>query len=76
VEPTDSLTFVNYGITAFTVEGWTGNAWSLLATVTNNNLVKRTVTFPAFTTDRIRVNLQSARSAWAMITELEAWGTP
>ena len=60
VEPTDTLTFSRYGITDFTVQGWNGAAWITLATVTGNNLVKRTVTFTAFTTDRIRVNVTNA----------------
>ena len=37
------------------VQAWTGSAWTTLATVTGNNLVKRTVTFAPFTTDRIRI---------------------
>ena len=42
VEPTDSTTFATYGITAFTVQGWNGTSWITLATVSGNNLVKRT----------------------------------
>ncbi|MBK8568780.1 MAG: fibronectin type III domain-containing protein [Nitrosomonadales bacterium] len=44
-----------------------------LATVSGNNLVKRTVNFAAFTTDRIRVNVTSALSSHSRITEIEAW---
>ena len=54
------MTFSLYGIIDFTVQGWNGSAWVTLATVTGNNLVKRTVTFTAFTTDRIRVNVTNA----------------
>ena len=57
VEPTDTLTFSLYGITAFTVEGWNGANWVTLATVSGNTLVKRTVSFAAYTTDRIRINV-------------------
>ncbi len=60
VEPTDTLTFSLYGITGFTVQGWNGATWVTLATVSGNNLVKRTVNFTAFTTDRIRINVTSA----------------
>ena len=74
IEPTDTLTFTIYGITDFTVQGWNGSAWVMLGTVTGNNLVKRTVTFAAFTTDRIRVNITAARSTWSTLVELEAWG--
>ncbi|MBK8570745.1 MAG: hypothetical protein IPN81_12810 [Nitrosomonadales bacterium] len=54
IEPTDTLTFSTWGVTGFTVQGWNGSAWITLATVSGNNLVKRTVNFAAFTTDRIR----------------------
>ena len=73
VEPTDTTTFATYGITAFTVQGWNGASWIDLATVSNNTLVKRTVTFPAYSTDRIRINITAARSAGSYVTEIEAW---
>ena len=73
VEPTDTLTFSNYGVRDFTVEGYTGSAWVVLGTVTGNTLVKRTVTFNAFTTDRIRVNITNALSSYSRLTEIEAW---
>ncbi|MDP1638538.1 MAG: matrixin family metalloprotease [Candidatus Nitrotoga sp.] len=75
IEPTDTLTFNTYGVTGFTVQGWNGSAWTTLATVNGNNLVKRTVNFAAFTTDRIRVNVTSALAGYSRITEIEAWGT-
>ena len=74
IEPTDTLTFALYGITDFTVQGWNGSAWVTLATVSGNNLVKRTVTFTAFTTDRIRINVTNALNRYSRITEIEAWG--
>ena len=46
VEPTDSMTFATWGITDFTVQGWNGASWIDLATVTGNNLVKRTRQLP------------------------------
>ncbi len=74
-EPTDTQTFTRYGITDFTVQGWNGSAWVTLGTVTGNNLVKRTVSFPAFATDRIRINVTGATNGvWSRITEIEAWG--
>ena len=73
-EPTDTLTFINEGITGFTVQGWDGSAWVTLATVTGNNLVKRTLSFAAFTTDRIRVNVTSVLAGYSRIVEIEAWG--
>ena len=74
VEPTDTLTFTQYGVTGFTVQGWTGSSWTTLATVSGNNLVKRTVNFNAYTTSRIRINVTAALASYSRITEIEAWG--
>ncbi len=74
VEPTDTTTFSLYGITAFTVQGWNGSAWVTLGSVSGNNLVKRTVNFSAYTTDRIRINVTAALASYSRITEVEAWG--
>ena len=52
IEPTDTLTFAQYGVTDFTVQGWNGAAWVSLGSVSGNTLVKRAVTFSAFTTTR------------------------
>jgi hypothetical protein len=76
VEPTDTMRFTLYGVVDFTVQGWNGSSWVTLGTVTGNNLVKRTVTFPAFTTDRIRVRVTNALRGWSRITEVQAWGVP
>ncbi|MEQ1743181.1 MAG: hypothetical protein ABL869_11890 [Candidatus Nitrotoga sp.] len=74
-EPTDTLTFKNEGVTGFTVQGWDdGSAWVTLATISGNNLVKRTVSFAAFTTDQIRVNVTSVLASYSRIVEIEAWG--
>ena len=45
-----------------------------LATVSGNNLVKRTVTFAPFTTNRIRIRVTNALASFSRITEIEAWG--
>ena len=74
VEPTDTMTFTQYGVTDFVVEGWTGSAWQTLATVTGNNLVKRTVTFTPFTTNQVRVVVTGALNSLSRITELEVFG--
>jgi hypothetical protein len=74
IEPSDTATFASYGVTDFTVQGWTGAAWVTLGTVAGNNLVKRTVSFAPFTTDRIRVNVTGALQGYSRLTEIEAWG--
>jgi Bacterial Ig-like domain (group 3) len=78
IEPTATTTFSLYGLRDFTVQGWNGSSWITLGTVTANNLVKRTVTFTAYTTDRIRVNVTSALNNYSRIIEVEAWtaGSP
>ena len=75
VEPTDAMTFSRYGVTDFQVQGWNGTGWATLATVTGNRLVKRTVSFTSYKTDRIRIVINaSADGVWSRITEIEAWG--
>ena len=74
VEPTDTMTFSVYGITAFTVQGWNGSAWVTLGSVSGNNLVKRTVNFAAYTTNRIRINATASLASYSRITEVEACG--
>jgi hypothetical protein len=74
VEPSDTMTFSLYGITAFTVQGWNGSSWVTLGSVSGNNLVKRTVNFVAYTTDRIRINVTTSLAGYSRITEVEAWG--
>ena len=74
VTPTSTMTFTQYGIVDFTVDGWDGTRWATLATVTGNNLVQRTVTFAPYTTDRIRVNVTRALGSVSRITEVAAMG--
>lgn len=73
VEPTDTMTFSTYGVTDFTVQIWDGKYWVGVATITGNNLVKRTVNFPAWSTDRIRVVVNGGVGGWSRLTEIEAW---
>jgi hypothetical protein len=73
VEPTDGMTFTTYGVRDYTIQGWNGSAWTTLASVAGNNLVKRTSTFAAFTTNRIRVNITFGLSSYSRLTEIEAW---
>jgi hypothetical protein len=74
IEPTDTQTFSLYGAKTFTVEGWTGSGWQPLGSVTGNTLVKRTVTFAAFTTTAIRINVTATAANYTRLTEIEAWG--
>ncbi len=74
IEPTDTQTFSLWGVTDFTVQGWNGSAWVTLASVSGNNLVKRTVNFASTTTSRIRINVTNALASYSRITEIEVWG--
>ncbi len=73
VDPSATMTFSLYGLTAFTVQSWNGAAWVTLGSVSGNNLVKRTVNFAPTTTDRIRVNVTNALAGYSRIAEVEAW---
>jgi len=74
VEPTDTTTFANRGVQDFSVQAWNGTAWVTLATVTGNNLVKRTVTFAPYATDRVRVLITKAAATLSQLAEVEVWG--
>jgi subtilisin family serine protease len=76
LEPTTTQTFTRYGITAFDIQYWDGSAWVTLpgGSSTGNNLVWRTVTFPAVTTTRIRIVVNGSLGGYSRITEIEAYG--
>jgi hypothetical protein len=68
------MTFTLRGDTAFAVQTWNGSAWITQGSVTGNNLIKRTVSFTATTTTKIRVNITAAASGkYSFLTEVEAW---
>ena len=74
VEPTDTRRSTCTGSRTLRSKDAVAAQWVPLATVSNNTLVKRTVTFAAFTTDAIRVVVTNALASYARITEIEAWG--
>ena len=72
VEPSDTLTFTQRGITAFEVQSWNGAAWVSLGTVSGNNLVKRNVAFSATTTSRIRVLINAVSNGrYSLVAEID-----
>jgi hypothetical protein len=75
VDPTPTMTFSAYGVTAFQVQYWTSGGWAPIpgASVSGNNLVWRSFTFSPVTTDRIRVVVSDALASYSRITEVEAW---
>jgi hypothetical protein len=74
-DPTSTQTFANYGVTAFTVQYWSGSSWVTIpnGAITNNNLVWRNVVFSPITTSKIKVTVNGTVDGVARIAEVEAW---
>jgi uncharacterized protein len=74
VEPTDTMTFSTYGITAFDVQYWNGSNWLTVpgGSVTGNNCVWRKFTFSAIAAAKIRVLVNNGNQ-YSRVVELEAW---
>ncbi|HET7462475.1 MAG TPA: carboxypeptidase regulatory-like domain-containing protein [Longimicrobium sp.] len=74
-EPTEAMTFTQYGVQDFEVQYWTGSAWVRIpgALVTGNDRVWRKVTFPPLTTTKIRLVVTRALASHTRIAEIEAW---
>ena len=76
-EPTETMIFTTYGLTAYSVSYWNGSTWTNIpeATVVGNNKVWRKFTFSPITTTKIRVYPQAAiDNGFSRLTEVEAWG--
>jgi RHS repeat-associated protein len=76
-EPTESLEFAWYGLTAFEVQYWNGSSWLTVpdGSVTGNNKVWKKLTFPAINTSRIRVLTSASPDGHSRVAEIEAWGS-
>lgn len=74
-DPTLTMTFSIYGITAFNVQYWDGANWVSApgGDVTGNNKVWRKFAFATITTSKIRVYVTNALFNYSRITEVEAW---
>jgi F5/8 type C domain len=75
-DPTETMTFSWYGLSAFEVQYWNGSGWANVpgGSVTANNLVWRKFTFSPLTTTKVRVLTNASLDGYSRITELEAWG--
>ena len=78
VEPTEALTFTQYGVMAFTMQYWDGTSASWVTipggSVTGNNKVWRKFTFPAVTTTKIQVTVNAGSdNAFSRLVEVETW---
>jgi hypothetical protein len=74
-EPTLEMSFSKYGVTEFEVQYWDGAKWTVVpgASVSGNTKVWNKFTFPAITTDRIRVVVTGALAGFSRLTEIEAY---
>ena len=79
IDPTATLAFTKYGITAFDVQYWNGTAWVTVTggRITGNNLVWRKIVLATpVTTDRIRVLVNAGVVGtynYSRIVEIEAY---
>ena len=75
-DPTETMTFSSYGITAFDVQYFDGFNWVTVpgGSVSGNGNVWRKFNFTPVTTTRIRVVVNNALASYSRITEVEALG--
>jgi hypothetical protein len=75
VEPTDSMTGTRFVLSAFDVQAWSGSGWTTVASVSGNNLIKRTVPFTPYVTNAIRIVVNATQDGvWSRVTEIEVLG--
>ena len=72
-EPTDTTTCSLYQLTVFDVQVWNGWDWVTVASVTDNTLAKRTVTFSPYRTSGVRVLIHATADDISRVTEVEAF---
>src|SRR5437868_3874925 len=77
-EPTLSMSFSAYGLTAFQAQYWDGSAWVTVpgGNITGNSYVWKQITFSPLTTTKIRIWITGSSDSYSRMTEVEAWGTP
>jgi len=76
LDPTDTMTFSQFGITAFDVQYWNGASWITVpgGSITANNRVWRKLAFSSVQTTRVRVLVNNSLGGYSRVIELEAWG--
>ena len=70
------MTFNQWGLTAYTVEYWSGSSWIQIpgASVTGNNKIWRKFEFSPISTSKIRVVTSASVDGYSRLTEVEAYG--
>ena len=78
LEPTESTTFTQYGLSAYQVQYWNGSSWVTITdgNVSGNNKVWKKFGFAAITTTKIRVLSSASPDSYSRLTEVEAWTDP
>ena len=73
-QPTEDMTFGQYGITAFDVQYWNGSDWLTVpgGSIAANNKVWTKVTFTPVQTNKIRVVVNNSLAGYSRIVEIEA----
>jgi Tol biopolymer transport system component/subtilisin-like proprotein convertase family protein len=76
VDPTETMTFLQYGIIDFNVQYWDGYNWLPLpsGSVNGNNNVRRKFSFAEITTRKIKVEVNNSLATYSRITEVEVYG--
>ncbi len=76
IEPTETTTFTEQGITDYYLQYWNGSGWTNIAgaSASSNDKVWRKFTFTPVTTIAIRVVITGALNSFSRVVELEAWG--
>jgi hypothetical protein len=76
-EPNGTMTFSNFGLVDFDVQYFSAisGTWATVpnGSIRNNNLVWRTISFPAVATSNIRVVVLRASDGYTRVVEIEAW---
>jgi RHS repeat-associated protein len=75
-EPTESMTFTQWGLTGYQVEYWDESNWVAIsgASVTGNNKIWRKFEFSPISTNKIRVVTSASVDGYSRLTEVEAYG--
>jgi RHS repeat-associated protein len=74
-EPTEAMTFTQWGLTGYEVQYWDGGNWVTVSggSVTGNNKIWRKFTFAPITTSKIRVLTNASIDGYSRLTEIEAY---
>jgi RHS repeat-associated protein len=75
-EPTESMTFTQWGLTGYDVQYWDGSNWITVpgGSVTGNNKIWKKFTFSPLSTSKIRVLTNASVDGYSRLTEIEAYG--